>query len=170
VVYQFGGRKVIGYGEAWAQSQAALRALAPLAAEQGVTLAVEYVFWNRFLLGPVELAHFVDQIGHPQVKAYLDVGNVVPLGYPEDWIRVLGPRIQMVHMKDARRRIATEGIVAAGLLQGDVNWPEVMAALREVGYDGWLSAEVALWPEPNFRATAAALHWIVQEGGKRSAG
>jgi hexulose-6-phosphate isomerase len=28
------------------------------------------------------------------------------------------------------------------LLEGDVNWPEVIAALGEIGYDGFLTAEV----------------------------
>jgi L-ribulose-5-phosphate 3-epimerase len=163
VVQQFGGTRVIGYGEAWEQSQAALRALAPVAAERGVVLAVEYIFWNRFILSPVELARFVDEIGHPSVRVYFDAGNVVPLGFPEDWVRVLGSRIQIVHVKDARRRLCTDGIVQTGLLQGDVNWPAVMASLRAVGYDGWLSAEVRLWPEPNFRAAEAALHWIAQQ-------
>jgi L-ribulose-5-phosphate 3-epimerase len=28
------------------------------------------------------------------------------------------------------------------LLAGDVNWPAVMAAFREIGYDGWAAAEM----------------------------
>ena len=46
-----------------------------------------------------------------------------------------------VHFKDFRASVGTiDGFVQ--LLEGDVNWPEVMAALNEVGFDGFVTAEV----------------------------
>jgi hexulose-6-phosphate isomerase len=46
-----------------------------------------------------------------------------------------------VHFKDFRRAVGTaDGFV--DLLEGDVNWPGVMAALRTIGYDGALPAEL----------------------------
>ena len=57
-----------------------------------MVIAVEEV-WNKFLLSPLEFARYVDELDSPWVKAYFDVGNVVLYGYPQDWIRTLGPRI-----------------------------------------------------------------------------
>jgi hexulose-6-phosphate isomerase len=46
-----------------------------------------------------------------------------------------------VHAKDFRRSIGTiDGFV--DLLEGDVNWPAVMKALRQVGYDDFVIAEM----------------------------
>jgi hexulose-6-phosphate isomerase len=131
----------VGYEQAWELGQAGLRALALTAEHYGVGLAVENV-WNRFLLSPLEMRRFIDDVGHPLVQAYLDVGNVLAFGFPEQWIAILGRRIRRVHLKDFRRRVGTiEGFV--DLLEGDVDWPAVVAALRAIGYDGWLTSEVA---------------------------
>ncbi|HUE13217.1 MAG TPA: sugar phosphate isomerase/epimerase family protein, partial [Planctomycetaceae bacterium] len=106
----------------------------------GVRLCVENV-WNKFLLSPIEMRQFVAQFGSEWVGTYFDVGNSLAVGYPEHWIPVLGSTIRRVHVKDYRRAVGTtDGFVE--LLSGDVNWPGVMGALRSVGYDGWLTAEM----------------------------
>ncbi len=48
----------------------------------------------------MEFARYVDEFESPWLKAYFDVGNVVFYGFPQDWIRALGPRIAKVHLKD----------------------------------------------------------------------
>ena len=81
------------------------------------------------------------RIDSERVGALLDTGNVLQFGYPEQWIRILGARIGEVHLKDYRQGVGTiEGFVS--LLDGDVNWGEVMAALQEIGYEGFLTAEM----------------------------
>src|SRR3954467_15173103 len=88
------------YKDAWTRSQRVIRErLLPLAAELKVVIGVEEV-WNKFLLSPLEFARYVDEFESPWLKAYFDVGNVVFYGYPQDWIRTLGPRIVRVHLKD----------------------------------------------------------------------
>jgi len=109
------------------------------AKEHQVYLGVENV-WNKFLLSPTEMKNFIDEINEEYVQAYFDVGNVLLYGYPEHWIRILGKRIKKVHFKDFRTAVGTlDGFV--GLLHGDVNWKEVMAAFKEIGYDGYAIAE-----------------------------
>ena len=131
----------VSYEQAWVRGQAGLRAVLRVAEEHGVGLAIENV-WNKFLLSPLEMRRFVDELGHPLARAYFDVGNVLLFGYPEQWIDVLGERIRRVHFKDFRRKVGTiDGFVQ--LLEGDVDWPAVMAALRRVGYDGWVTSEVS---------------------------
>jgi hexulose-6-phosphate isomerase len=113
--------------------------LAPVAEELGVVIGVENV-WNRVLLSPLEMRDFIDGFSSPGVGAYLDVGNMIVSGYAEDWVSILGRRVCSVHFKDFKRSVGT----LAGfcdLLEGDVNYPAVMRALRAVGYDGPCVAE-----------------------------
>ncbi|MBP8131649.1 MAG: TIM barrel protein [Candidatus Hydrogenedentes bacterium] len=127
------------YDEALERALDAIQDLAPLAEQLQVCIAVENV-WNKFLLSPVEMRDFIDQFESPCVGAYVDVGNMLVYGYPEQWLRILGRRVCKVHMKDFRLPVADiNGFVM--LLEGDVNWPAVMAALRAIGYDGPLTAE-----------------------------
>jgi hexulose-6-phosphate isomerase len=129
---------VSGYETVWRRSQAALRPLLAEAARRKVVIGVENV-WNRFLLSPLEMRRYLEELRSPWIKAYLDVGNVLRFGYPQDWVRTLGPLIQRVHVKDYK--VAENTFV--GLLQGDMPWKAIVAAFREVGYRGWWTAEVS---------------------------
>ncbi|MGM8364889.1 sugar phosphate isomerase/epimerase family protein [Virgibacillus sp. W0181] len=121
----------------------ALEAISDLEAEaksEQITIAIENV-WNKFLLSPLEMRDFVDQINSPYVGVYFDVGNVLLTGYPEQWIQILGERIKRVHFKDYRKDPG--GFNAfVDLLAGDVNYPEVMNALKKIGYDNYCTAEM----------------------------
>ncbi|MEA4824849.1 MAG: sugar phosphate isomerase/epimerase family protein [Clostridiaceae bacterium] len=131
---------VVPYETAYDRSLEALRELAPEAERLGVVLGVENV-WNNFLLSPLEMRDFLDKIGSSFVKSFFDVGNVVKFGYPEHWIAALGSRVGIIHFKDFRREADNlAGFV--DLLEGDVNYPAVMDALRAIGYDGWVTAEM----------------------------
>lgn len=130
---------VVSYDKAYERSLKALKELSKSAEEYRVCIAVENV-WNRFLLSPLEMKQFVDEIGSPFVSVYFDIGNVVLFGYPEQWIRILGKRIKRIHVKDFKRSIGTAlGFVNLGY--GDINWENVISALKDIGYDGWLIAE-----------------------------
>jgi L-ribulose-5-phosphate 3-epimerase len=132
--------EVVRYDEAYKRAQLALRELLPLAASANTLLAIENVP-NKFLLSPLEMARFVDELGHPSLGDYLDVGNAMMIGYPEHWIEILGRRIVRVHVKDYRPDVG--GVLGfVGLLQGEVNWPAVATALWTIGYDGYITAEV----------------------------
>ena len=76
---------------------------------------------------------------------HLAIGNVVPTGWPEHWVQILGPRIAQIHIKEYSRNVRDERGPKAGsqvdLLTGDNDWPTVLRALDEVGYPGWLIAE-----------------------------
>ncbi len=114
--------------------------IADEAAARGVVIGLEYV-WNKFLLSPLEFRRIIDEINRPFVQAYFDVGNVLIAGFPEQWIRILGERIKAVHFKDFKLDIGTiNGFI--DLLEGDVAWDRVMPALRAIGYDGAVTAEM----------------------------
>lgn len=131
---------VADYVTCYDTALASLDELKEYAAFCKVEIALENV-WNKFLLSPVEMRDFIDKLDSPYVGSYLDVGNTLANGYPEHWIRALGSRIKKVHFKDYR--VAAGGLHGfVDLLAGDVNYPAVMEALGEIGYDGWVSAEM----------------------------
>lgn len=156
--------KQVSYTDAWTRSQAGIREAIPLAHELGVKIAIEDV-WNQFLLSPLEAARYVDEFESPAVGWHFDVGNVINYGYPEQWIRILGTRIQKLHIKEYSRAKRDKEGPAAGfrvaLMQGDDDWPAVMAALDDVGYTGWGIAEQPGGNSPEgLRAISTAMDQI----------
>lgn len=131
---------VLPYGDVWERSVEGLEKVLPLAGDLEVSIGIENV-WNKFLLSPLEMRQFIDQFESPWIGSYFDVGNVMAFGHPDQWIHILGHRIKAVHVKDYRRAVGTaEGFV--DLCEGDVPWPAVMSALKEIGYEGPLTAEL----------------------------
>src|SRR5947207_2319433 len=129
------------YAEAYEIAVRSVRELATYAESHGVRLGVENV-WNRFLLTPREMGQFLAEVGSRSVGLYFDCGNILNYGYPQQWIRELGSSIIKVHVKD----FDSSTRQFRHLLQGSVNWKEVRAALLEVGYDDYLTAELPLYP------------------------
>jgi hexulose-6-phosphate isomerase len=136
--------ETVGYDECWDRSAAELTKVVPFAEKIGITIAIENV-WNNFLLSPLEAARYVDQFKSSNVRSYFDCGNVLVIGWPEQWIRILGKRIARIHIKEYSRKIADKQGKWAGfgvaLQEGDNNWPVIMKALDEVGYHSWATIE-----------------------------
>ncbi len=136
--------KQISYADAWTRSQAEIRKAVPLAEELGVKIACENV-WNQFLLSPLEAARYVDEFNSAAVGWHFDVGNIINYGWPEQWIRILGKRIQKFHIKEfSRKKRDNEGLwkgFDVKLLEGDNDWPAVMKAVDDIGYTGWTITE-----------------------------
>jgi hexulose-6-phosphate isomerase len=129
----------VSYAQAWERSQRQIRKLIPIAQESKVVIGIEEV-WNKFLLSPLEFAHYIDSFESPWIKAYFDVGNVAISGYPQDWIRVLGKRIVKLHIKDFKFEKNVASWVA--LKEGQIDWHAVHAALEEIKYKGTASVEL----------------------------
>ena len=150
--------KKVQYDIVWKRSVQQLKKLAKEAEKNKVTICVENV-WNKFLLSPIEMRFFLDEISSPNVACYFDVGNIMLYGFPQQWIRSLGKRIKRVHFKDFKTSVGT----AAGfcdLLAGDVPWAEVMKAFREIGYDGPCTAEMMPWDPTLIKRTSEAMDRI----------
>jgi hexulose-6-phosphate isomerase len=130
------------YRDAYTRSQRVIRErLIPAARDAKVVIAVEEV-WNKFLLSPLEFAKYVDEFESPFVRAYFDVGNVVLYGFPQDWIRTLGPRIAKLHLKDFHLDRREGRFTWNAIGEGDIDWPEVRKALTDIGYKGYATTEV----------------------------
>ncbi len=129
----------VPYDLAYERAQEALRKLAERNKGSGLLLGIENV-GNKLLLSPLETARFIDEIGDPSFGAYFDVGNILAYGFPDQWIRILGHRVKRIHVKDRRSGPAGAGVP---LLAGDVPWDRVMAELKAIGYDSFLTAEIS---------------------------
>ena len=128
------------YETSYKNAVEALKELALLAEQLGVTIAVENV-WNKFLMSPLEMRAFIDEIGSPFVQAYFDIGNVLNFGYPQQWIKILGTRIKKVHIKDFDAGKGNLSGFGVKLGEGNVNFNDAKKALDEIGYTGWITAE-----------------------------
>jgi|YNPNPStandDraft_1061719.scaffolds.fasta_scaffold12694_3 L-ribulose-5-phosphate 3-epimerase len=128
----------VPYDKAYERALVGMKALAPEAEKRGVNLAIEYV-WNKLFLSPLEMRRFLDEVGSQRIGFYMDTGNMVNFGYPEQWIDICAPYIQKVHFKDFTRRDSGW----PQLMDGDVNWKRVMEALRRAGYDDFVISEVS---------------------------
>ena len=78
--------EVIAYDVAYERALEAMKELAPYAESKKVYIGIENV-WNKFLLSPLEMRDFIDEVGSDYVGSYFDVGNVIYSGYPEHWIK-----------------------------------------------------------------------------------
>ncbi|SHF42263.1 hexulose-6-phosphate isomerase [Mariniphaga anaerophila] len=137
----------VSYEQAYNTALDSVRELIPYAEKTGMQVALENV-WNNFLLSPVEAKRFVDDINHPLIGWYFDIGNILRYGWPEHWIKTLNSRIMKLHIKEFSRKLMNEKGLWEGfkvnLLDGDNNWPVVMKAVSEINHrGGWLTAEVS---------------------------
>jgi L-ribulose-5-phosphate 3-epimerase len=135
----------VGYEEALKRLEEAIWILKEDAEKRRVGLGIENV-WGKLLYSPLEMRDFVDRFASPFVGVHFDVGNVLQYGYPDQWIRILGARrLRSIHLKDYLESVNNIRAFTY-LFQGNVPWERVMAALRDVGYQGYLIAEVPPYP------------------------
>lgn len=125
----------------------------PLAASLGQRILFENV-WNGLFYtvdGPrtqsaKPFVDYIDSFRSPWVGAYFDLGNHARYGNVAAWVRELGPRIVKLDIKGYSNALAdSAGDARRGFVDitaGDIDWGSVRAALREIGFTGWVAAEV----------------------------
>lgn len=113
------------------------------AEKSGVTLALEGV-GKPFLFDSALLLRMIDDCGgSDSLGIYLDVGNSTSGGMdPAAEIRTAGQRSALCHVKDWN----PHDPLARRLGGGGVDFPRSLAALGEIGYDGFLLVELP--PDP----------------------
>lgn len=135
----------VRYDLAYDRCCTALQTLAREAEKAKVNIGIENV-WNRFLLSPLEMKRLLGEVGSPNVGVYFDVGNIMYIGYPGDWIEILGDHIKKIHLSDYRTSQAGMGAFV-DLFAGDVDFKETARALRKIGYDDYVILEML----PNYK-------------------
>lgn len=135
----------IPYLQNYRETQAIIRKAIEHAEKNEVSILLENV-WATFLIEPLGMARFVDELNSPFVQVYFDIGNVVRWGWPQHWIEVLGKRSKKLDIKEYDLKIAmNDGMRKAfdvPLGEGSVDWAAVRKELAAINYQGWATAEV----------------------------
>jgi L-ribulose-5-phosphate 3-epimerase len=107
-----------------------------------VSLNIENIFFNGYLMTPMEMVTFVDSFQSEYVRVHFDTGNIMLFQFPEHWISILGHRIRNVHLKEFTKKGTDHSLETfRPLLDGTTNWPAVMEAFDQAGYRGYLTFE-----------------------------
>lgn len=120
------------WGPKWFEMQSSIRKglskYAPMAEAEGRILAIE----NHQDFGSAELVEFCGEFG-PALGITVDTGNTFPVGEaPMDFVSVVAPYVQHVHLKDYRVQFSDEGYRLIRCAIGDGAVP-LKAMLDEIG-------------------------------------
>ena len=130
----------VPYDAAYDRAYELFSKLEKKAGEYKVSIGIENV-WNKFLLSPLEIKKFLEDINSEYVGAYFDIGNVMYIGDPSDYIRILGKYIKKIHVSDYR--VNQNGLGAfVDIFAGDVDFVEVMKAIKSIAYNDYLTLEM----------------------------
>ena len=128
---------------------ALVRGLLPFARACGVRLALENIAYRdrqtdcyipHYCSGPAAFAATLDELHDDFAVACLDIAHAELRGlgtHAVEMIRALGPRLRVLHVHDNDCWHDLHQLP----LTGEIDFPAVMAALREIGYDGYLTLE-----------------------------
>jgi len=107
-----------------------------------VFLNLENIFFNGFLMTPMEMNDFVDGFGSEHVQVHFDTGNISMFQHAEHWVPILGQRTRNIHFKEYTKKGTDYSLETfRPLLDGTTDWPAVMDALDELNYDGYVTFE-----------------------------
>ena len=155
--------KGVTYDECFERSQTEIKKVLPLAEKLGVKIAIEVV-WNNFITKPEQLVEYVDSFKTPTVGAYFDASNMLKYGVPAaTWIRKLGKRMLKLDFKGFRYDPNKESKGDwVGIGEGTEDWPEILKACAEVGYNSWATAEVGAGGEAHLMKISKQMDEILE--------
>jgi hexulose-6-phosphate isomerase len=124
------------------RAKEAIGRLAPQAEKLKVSLNMENIFFNGYLMTPMEMNAFVDGFGSEWVKVHYDTGNISMFQHAEHWIPIMGQRIKNIHFKEFTKKGTDYSLETfRPLLDGTTHWPAVMEELDRAGYRGYVTFE-----------------------------
>jgi L-ribulose-5-phosphate 3-epimerase len=116
--------------------------LARQAEKLKIRLNIENIFFNGYLMTPMEMNTFVDSFGSEHVRVHFDTGNIAMFQFAEHWAQSLGGRIQNIHLKEFTKKGTDYSLETfRPLLDGTTDWPALMDALDAANYRGFLTFE-----------------------------
>lgn len=144
--------------EEWKWAIDGLQAAARRGQELGVTLSIEPLnrFETYFLNTQEDAARLVRAVGSPHVKVHFDTFHAnIEERHPADSLRAIANELGHVHISENDRGIPGTG---------HNDWRGTLLALKEIGYDGWLTIESFAQPEPELAAAAAIWRDLAPSG------
>jgi hexulose-6-phosphate isomerase len=124
------------------RAREAIGQLLPKAEKLGVSMNIENIFFNGYLMTPGDMIDFCDSFHSEHLRVHFDTGNIMMFQFPEHWISILGSRIKNVHLKEFTKKGTDYSLETfRPLLDGTTNWPAVVDAFDKIGYRGYLTFE-----------------------------
>jgi sugar phosphate isomerase/epimerase len=139
-------QQVISAQEQWQTGVRNLRELGGYAADLGLAIALELEPFRLSVVHNVDsMVRFLDDVGHPAVKANIDVSHLqLSKTPPEEVARLRGKAIH-VHLSDCDGKV--HGDLPPG--RGVVDFVPYLRQIKELGIDGAVSIELEYSPEPD---------------------
>lgn len=161
-------RPELGAGD-WKSFGRKVTEIAAYLADRGLRLSYHH-HMGTVVQSSADIAAFMENTGDA-VGLLLDTGHATFGGAdPAALAKTYAPRISHVHCKDVRQSVMRDSLeadrsfldaVVGGVFtvpgDGDVDFPPVLRAVAEAGYDGWLVVEAEQDPAQANPAAYAAL-------------
>jgi sugar phosphate isomerase/epimerase len=139
-------QEVIRPEDQWKWAVESTRRLGEYAERLGLEIAIELEPFKLSLVNNLKkMRRFLDDVGHPAVRANLDISHLALADVHPEEVRSVRERIAHVHFSDCDGQ--KHGDLPPG--RGVVNFPPYLEALRDTGFDGTVSIELEYSPEPD---------------------
>jgi sugar phosphate isomerase/epimerase len=138
-------RQVIPPQEQWRTGVANVRQLGDHAANLGLEIALELEPFKLSLVNDVDsMVRFLDDVGHPAVKANIDISHLQLSKVAPKELRRLKGKAAHVHLSDCDGKV--HGDLPPG--RGVVDFVPYLQEIKALGIDGAVSIELEYSPEP----------------------
>ena len=145
-------QEVIPPAEQWRLGVEALRRLGERAAELNLEIALELEPFRMSLVNDIDsMLRFLDDVGHPAVKANIDISHLVLSGVRPEEVGRLKGKAAHVHISDCDGR--RHGDLPPG--RGVVPFEPYLREIKALGIDGSISIELEYSPDP-----ARIVDWV----------
>ena len=139
-------REVIPPAAQWQWGIETCRRLGDYAAKKKVDLALELEPFRLSLLNNIDsMARFIDECGHPRVRANIDISHLVLSDTSPADVKKLKGRAIHVHLSDCDGKV--HGDLPPG--RGVVKFAPYLQAIKELEMPGVISIELEYSPEPS---------------------
>lgn len=138
-------KEVIPPEEQWRTGVENVRRLGDYAANLGVEIALELEPFELSLVNDIEtMCRFLDDVGHPAVKANIDISHLKLSGVAPEELQRLKGKAAHVHISDCDGKV--HGDLPPG--RGVVDFIPYLEQIKNLGIDGSVSIELEYSPEP----------------------
>lgn len=138
-------REVIPPAAQWQWGIETCRKLGDYAGRKGIDIALELEPFRLSLLNNIdEMVRFVDECGHPRVRANIDISHLVLSDTSAADVKKLKNKAIHVHLSDCDGKI--HGDLPPG--RGIVKFAPYLQAIKELKIDGVISIELEYAPDP----------------------
>ena len=139
-------QEVILPRDQWKWAVEAMREVGEYAGSLGLEIAIELEPFHLSIVNDVSsMVRFLNDVGHPAVRANLDVSHLALAHAGAGEILELEGRIAHAHFSDCDGK--RHGDLPPG--RGVVDFPPYLAHMKAAGFDGTVSIELEFAPDPD---------------------